>query len=495
MNATMQTSMGGSVPVVSGKRFPIALLPTYVMALIFTTCIPCAKGDEYQQSYSKQKLVWLDPGEQCVFLTNKGQEKTIRLISVEERKDTVIHRVRDAVVVVTIGGEPLRLICGPYVMPTVVNGIRIQADTTQSWVPDIPKQVQFSVWNEADPIVDLGKFGFPFQSGYDLFSQGMQTYNEMVWRGWNDDGFEGNPLKYHNYGIDITGYEKRDVVHSGVSGEIMGTWLDSKYDPGSVMIIGDDGLYWEYGHMDSVEDSIKKGTRIEKGEQIGISGNRGPSGKITHLHFGSYTPDGVKSWQFNQKLNLYPWYVTAYQGQYRKNLYSVAGDHHILYEGEKIVLDGSNSLSYDSKIKSFKWVFCDGSSMDGKIVEKVYDKPGVYSAGLWVEDELGKRDVSFCEVRVYPKQNTRRLPRIYMTCTPNYMVEPGQNIYFTGCLQGVKTRKVEIDFGDGSKIRKYIPGTEITYKYKKPDIYVVTTCFDYEGYPIRNRIKITVNKK
>jgi len=52
--------------------------------------------------------------------------------------------------------------------------------------------------------------------------------------------------------------------------------------------------------------------------------------------------------------------------------------------GETVRFDGTNSFSTGAKIKSFKWVFHDGTEKRGAHAEKIYEKPGVYIAALWI---------------------------------------------------------------------------------------------------------------
>ena len=79
------------------------------------------------KKYSEQKIFCLDIDEEYQFKLKDGSYRSIRLISVEEHRDSVIARVRKAGVNVEVSGETLRLTCAPYVIPTVTQGIRIQA--------------------------------------------------------------------------------------------------------------------------------------------------------------------------------------------------------------------------------------------------------------------------------------------------------------------------------------------------------------------------------
>jgi len=62
--------------------------------------------------------------------------------------------------------------------------------------------------------------------------------------------------------------------------------------------------------------------------------------------------------------------------------------------GDKVLFDGLNSMSFKSNITSFKWEFHDGTSANGPMAHKVYDKPGCYIASLWVNNIHGDVDVA-----------------------------------------------------------------------------------------------------
>ena len=125
-------------------------LTTLMTWLTFAVLFVCAAQADPAHTYSKQTSVCLDPGEQHVFVLNDGRTRTLRLVSVEEHRDTVVQRVRDATVTVQVEGETVRLKCAPYVMPVVHHGMRIQADTTRSWLPRLP--TTFSAMAKAPPI-------------------------------------------------------------------------------------------------------------------------------------------------------------------------------------------------------------------------------------------------------------------------------------------------------------------------------------------------------
>jgi hypothetical protein len=422
--------------------------------------------------YSQQEIICLDVNEEYQFKLKDGSKRVIRLLSVEEYSDSVVGMVRKAKVNVEVNGKLLNLTCAPYVMPTEFDEIRIQADTTSKWL-SIPKRVQFSVWDAGNPIVNAEKFVFPIRN-YLLFSHGMQAYNEVVHLGWTDGCPEGVTF-YHNYGVDFAGYEGREEIISCTDGKVIRLSLNRDYM--FVVIQDDDGLIWEYGHLDSVSPEVKIGSRIEKGRKIGVLGKTGPSGNFAHLHLGNYLSEAdLDGDRINRRLNLYPWLVAAYQQQCQKMLYAVARPHQTVSTGEKVLFDGSNSLGFGAKIVSYRWIFPDGQTVDGITARKKFDKPGVYIAELWITDEDGRKDVDFSKVRVFTASVPEgSIPTIFMTHYPTNNIVVNQPVFFRFWLQGAQDKPVKVDFGDGTVVDDYISYSEIRHRFKSPGIHVVTT--------------------
>jgi hypothetical protein len=439
--------------------------------------------------YSQQEIICLDVNEQYLFRLNNGSKRVIRLLSVKEHSDSVVGMVRKAKVNVEVNGKLLNLTCAPYVMPTEFEGIRIQADTTSAWL-SIPKKVQFSVWDASNPIIHIEQFGFPIRN-YLLFSHGMQAYNEVVHLGWTDGCPEGVTF-YHNYGVDFAGYEGREEIISCTDGTVIR--LSLKRDYIFVVIRDDDGLIWEYGHLDSVSPEVKIGSRIEKGRKIGVLGKTGPSGNFAHLHLGNYLSEAdLDAGRINRRLNLYPWLISTYERQYRKILYAVARPHQTVSTGEKVLFDGSNSLAFGTKIVSYRWILPDGENVDGITAEKIFDKPGVYMAELWITDENGRKDVDFQKIRVFTASAPEgSIPTIFMTHYPTNNIVVNQPVFFRFWLQGEKDKPIKVDFGDGTIIDDYVSYSEIRHGFETWGIHVVTTSGTIDGKSIMQKQKVFV---
>jgi len=437
--------------------------------------------------YSKQRFVYLNPGETCTFRLENGTEKRIRLISASEEKDPVVSLTRRGQVRVEIDGKPVELVCGPYVMPTETAGLRIQADTTTAWL-DIPKRVQLSLWDAADPIVDTNLFCFPLPD-YRLFSHGLQAYNEPVHLG-HQDGDPAGGRFYHNYGVDLAGYEGRQKVLSCISGVV----VQANPEEGDLAIKDDRGVILYFGHLDAILSGIRVGTPVQRGQWVAMLGRHGASGNFSHLHVGIYLTDAdLAAGRLCRNLNLYPWLVTAYEAEHPKSLLAVARPHHVAFTGEPVHFDGRNSLSPQSTITSFQWRFDDGTTVDGPTAEKTFEHPGCYIARLWVKDERGATDVDFCKIKVYSRGAPEDvIPTLFVTYKPSADVQVNDPVSLRIWPQGLEVEPIQIDFGDGKVIRDYRPYSAVTHKFATPGIHIVTVTGKAGSLPVTQKTKVIV---
>jgi len=477
-----------------------AAMGIMIMLVLFAVpTITAANRDlnDLVRLYSTQRIVELDINETCTFKLKDGRQRVLRLVSVEEQRDSVVDLVRRASVRVTIDGKPLDLLCEPCRMPTEIDGLRLQADTTSGY-GNIEKRVQLSLWDAADPIVDATRFVFPLQN-YRLFSHGTQAYNEPVYLGTGDDDPAGQKF-YHDYGFDMAGFEGGEPVFSAIEGDVVYFW-PNRDNICSILVQDRNGFVLEHVHLNAVEPNIVLNTHVAAGEKIGTLGKTGPSGNFSHLHVGTYLQLGDTSLKPgdpdnpNRRLNLYPWLVTAYQAVHPKGLLAVARPHHIVLAGDKIVFDGSNSLVWGgNKITRWSWEFPDGQTVDQVRAEKVFDRPGSYVATLRIKDNQGNEDVDFCQIKVFSRDNTEKnMPHIFMSYTPTEDIRPNEPVRFRFWRQGTDGRSMRVVFSDGTQLDAYQSDSEFTHAFKNPGLYIVTAQCDVDGKPMMQRLKVVVN--
>lgn len=439
--------------------------------------------------YSKQRFAHLDPGEERSFRLRDGTERKVRLLSVEESADSVLRLARRAEVAVEVDGRRADLESGPYALPMEVAGLRIQADTTTAWL-ELPKRVQLSLWDAADPIVDAERFAFPLP-GYRLFSHGMQAYNEPVHLG-DRDGDPVGQCFHHNYGVDFAGYEGREKVVSAIDGEV----VQVDRGEGTLVVRDGRGASIVYGHLDSILSGIRVGSRVARGEWVGMLGRRGGSGNFSHLHVGIYLDEGERtSGRSNRHVNLYPWLVAAYRAGRGPELLAVARPHQTARVGETVVFDGTRSIPGRSPIARYEWAFEDGSRVSAPRAERAYARPGAYVAALWVEDRDGRRDVDFARVKVFSRETTEdAIPTLFATYWPTTGVRPGDPVDFRIWPQGGRIQGIRVDFGDGAALEGYAPYSAVAHKFRAPGIYVVTVSGSSGDLRATEKLKVVVEE-
>ena len=440
--------------------------------------------------YSAQRFVYLDLGESYTFQLKDGTQRNIELVSLKEYQDPVVHLTRHADVGVKIDGRPLVLSCAPYVMPTETAGLRIQADTTSAWL-QISGQVQLSLWDASDPIVDAGAFCFPLP-GYRLLSHGMQAYNEPVHLGDRDGDPVGQRF-HHNYGVDLAGFEGRQKVVSCIDGVVV------RADPreGDLCIRDDRGFVLYFGHLDSILSKIRVGASVKRGEWVGMLGRRGASGNFSHLHVGAYLSESaMTTGRLNRNLNLYPWLVATYLHETDIGPFAIARPHQTVCTGDRVLFDGSNSIAGRSNITFFQWEFHDGTRVNGPQAEKVYQQPGCYMATLWVKDDHERSDVDFCKVKVFSQSRLEGvIPTLFVTFIPSTDIRPGQPIHFRIWPQSSTVDNIQIDLGDGTVIQNYRPYSAITHSFRNPGIHIVTVTGAAGELPVTQHVKVVVQNE
>ena len=438
-------------------------------------------------AFSSQAIVCLDPGEEHAFALRSGREVRVRLLSVEEHRDSVVKLVRRADVRVAIDGTEHELLCAPYVMPTTVGELRIQVDTTSGWC-ELPKRAQLSLWDAADPIIDATSFGFPLRD-YRLFSHGLQCYNEPVHLGRQDGDPEG-AVFHHSYGIDFAGFEGGQDVLACVEGEVVRLLPDAVL----VNVRDDAGLIWEYHHLDSIAPHLEVGRRVARGEKLGVLGRSGPSGNFSHLHVGAFlTEEHMVAGRYTRRLNWYPWMVEAWRGAYGNGPLAVAGAHQPVRVGERVRIDGAGSIAGGSPIASHRWELPDGSEVDGPRAELALDRPGIFVATLRVRDEAGVEDLGFHKIKVYSRGEPEPfLPALFMTSTPTMEAYAGEPVRFRIWLHGAEEHPFEVDFGDGEVRTDCRSFAVLEHAFARPGLHVVTARAEVDGLPATAKQKVVV---
>jgi murein DD-endopeptidase MepM/ murein hydrolase activator NlpD len=423
-----------------------------------------AGNDEPQQPLFR--TVDLDRNEsQAVQLADRATVK-VKLLGVEETRDSLRSALRLARVSLEINGSPVTLTSGNYRLPVTVAGVQVDCPATRglyrnhdkfedSWGLD--KDARLRLWPEKSPWVQPGTFAYPARQRW--FAGPTQIGNEPSYVDGGDCPAGGRPIYYHS-GNDLGGCEGLvDVVSAcdglvvSARGEALAGYENAPFykprgDYDYVYVLDAHGWFYRYAHLQSIENGVRPGKRVRAGQKLGVLGKEGSSGGWAHLHFDIKAKQPSGKWGIQ---DAYPFLWEAYQREHRPQLLAVARPHHLVAAGEKVTLDGSRSWSAAGKVARYEWTFHDGSTAEGATVERAYPQPGSYSEILKVTDARGQTDYDFAIVQALDKDPKHPLPpTIHASYAPPFDIHPGAPVTFK-----VRTFRADVgnetwDFGDGS---------------------------------------------
>lgn len=388
-----------------------------------------------------------------------GSKAVVKLLDLQERRDTLRNAVREALVRIEINGTSLTLTSATYHLPVTVAGVQVDCPVTRGYTANSSKQnvwalqkaARLRLWPGGAPLLEPGTFGYPLKQRW--FASGTQMANEPVFV----DGGEvpGSKTIYYHYGLDFGGAEGLVEVVAATDGLVVSaaneTLPEHKDSPAKgrydvIYILDGRGWYYRYSHLQTID--VKPGQQVKLGQRLGLLGKEGGSGGWSHLHFDITSRQPSGDWGI-QDGYAYVWEV--YRRQFAPKVIAVARPHHLVAVGEKVVLDGSRSWSAAGPIKRYEWTFVDGKTATGRTVERIYSEPGEYSEVLKLTDAAGEVAYDFAVVQVLdPVESKLVPPTIHGACYPTTGIKPGDSVTFK--VRSFRTTHGEEtwDFGDGT---------------------------------------------
>jgi hypothetical protein len=436
------------------------------------------------------RTVDLDLGESAEVEPPGGKKVAVKLVELDESRDSVCQAVRRARVKVEIDGRAVELVSGNYHLPVKAGAVQVDCPITKGYNADsrtdawgLVKAARIRVWAADSPWIPPDSFQYPAKQRW--FASMTHMANEPV---WVDGGDVPGPRKiYYHYGLDIGGTEERVDVVAATDGLVVSagkevlpehakdTPVAIRYD---VVYLQDPrGWYYRYSHLKSFD--VRLGQRIRRGEKIGLLGKEGGSGGWSHLHFDITRRQPSGKWGIEEG---YAFLWEAYLREHRPKLLAVARPHHLVWAGEKVVLDGSKSWGEGLR---FEWTFTEGGTAAGPQVERSYEKPGMYSETLRITDAAGRVDVDFAVVQVLDRAAPKTLPpSIHPNYAPTFGIKPGDPVTFKVRTFRTQEGEERWDFGDGSpavtvksdgNAVQHAPEgyAKTTHAFEKPGLYVV----------------------
>src|SRR6266545_404561 len=410
------------------------------------------------------RVVDLNIGEAHQVKLSSGKTVAVKLIEVKEIRDSVRSAVRRAEVTVEVDGQRGQLVSATYHLPTALGPVQIDCPITKGYYSNtnadawgLVKDARLRLWPADSPLVTPGTFLYPVKQRW--FASATQMANEPTFV----DGVERpwvSKIYYHS-GEDIGGAEGLVEVIAATDGLVVSSGLEvlkehkntkerptpvaPRYDV--VYLLDSRGWYYRYSHLQEIDRRILPGRTVQKGDRLGLLGKEGASGGWSHLHFEikSLQPSGKWGTQAS-----YAFLWEAYRQQYKPKLQAVARPHHLIWEGEKVVLDGSKSWTGARKM-AHEWLLSDGTKANGPTAERTYPRAGQFSEVLKVTDGDGRIDYDFAVVQVIDRKRPKEPPPgIHAAYAPTLGIRPGDPVTFKVRTFGTTHGKEVWDFGDGS---------------------------------------------
>lgn len=405
-------------------------------------------------------VVDLNIGESQQVMLSDGSTVRVKLLGLEEKRDSLRDAVRVARVKVTVDGKPATLISANYNLPITVGSAQIDCPITKgcnsnsgddSW--GLEKDARLRLWPADSPWAQPGTFGYPLKARW--FASGTQMSNEPCFV----DGGEkpSNKKIYYHDGLDFGGCEGMAEVVAAANGLVVSSaketlpgYEDAPVRPRAdvVYVLDDRGWYYRYSHLCEIDPAMRPGATVKIGQRVGVLGKEGASGGWAHLHFSIKARQPSGKWG---TVEAYAFAWEAYVRQYTPKVIAVARPHHLIWAGEEATLDGTKSWSAAGKVVRYDWTFTDGSTAASPTVTRRYTRPGTYSEILKVTDANGAVAYDFAVVQVLDKANPNLLtPSIQAAYAPSLDVKAGKPVTFKVRSFRTTYGEEKWDFGDGT---------------------------------------------
>jgi len=423
-----------------------------------------------------------------------GEKVVVKLLEVKETSDPVREAVRSARVKIEVDGRAVWLESANYELPRTVGKVRVDCPIVRGYLRNshrdpwqLKQDARLRLWPAGSPLVVPGTFVYPVKQRF--FASATQMANEPCYVNACDRP-SVRKIYYHN-GLDFGGCEGMTEVVSATDGLVVSRGVEQlpgyeqtpvrpRHDV--VYVLDSRGWYYRYSHLYEIDEAIRHGATVRAGQRIGLIGKEGGSGGWAHLHFdvSSLQPSG--EWG-TQEAYAFVW--EAYGRQYEPKLIAVARPHHLTFVGEQIVLDGSRSWSAAGENLRYDWAFTDGTTAQGKRVERAYSRAGYYSEVLRVTDSAGRVNYDFAIVHVLDRDKPEPMPpTIHPVYEPTMGIRPGIEVTFKVRTFATTDGEETWDFGDGSPtVNSKSDGNVeshavdgyavVTHRYQVPGQYLV----------------------
>ncbi len=482
----------------------------FVLTLLWLSQV-VLHADESQSP--RHRTVDLNVGETVeVELFDKTIAK-LKVLHVQEIRDSVRMAIREARVKVEINGIEAMLVSANYRLPISVGQLQVDCPATRALNESVDarddpwglrKDVRLRLWPAGSTWLPPDQFVYPLRQRW--FASATQMANEPSFV----DGGDA-PLKrriYYHYGLDIGGAEGLTEVIAATDGVVVSAGLAKANDITSPPVAEREDVvyvrdarnwFYRYSHLNRID--VQLGDKVSKGQRIGLVGKEGATA-WSHLHFDIKALQPSGKWGIEEG---YAFLWEAYHQQFKPNIIAVARPHHLIYAGETVRLDASRSWSASGQIDRFEWKLSDGPTSHQPQIEHQYNQPGQYSETLKVIDASGHVSYDFATVLVIDRKLVDQYsPTIHASYWPTLDIRPGDPVTFKVRSFFCKPLGETWDFGDGSPLvtvrsdgnaERHAPHgyAEIEHRFAKSGDYIVSVKHPgRDGHEMTARLHVPV---
>ncbi len=447
-----------------------------------------------------------------VELTDKSIAR-VRVIDLQETRDSVRNAIRRANVRLEINGVEGTLISGNYQLPKVINGVQIDCPATRGlnesasgrddpW--GLRADVRLRLWPAGSNWIAPDQFVYPLKQRW--FASATQMSNEPSYVDGGDAPL--NRTIYYHYGLDIGGAEGLTEVLAATDGIVVSAAME--IEPGStsppvaargdVIYIRDArNWYYRYSHLQRID--VRLGERVSKGQTIGLLGKEGATA-WSHLHFDIKAVQPSGKWGIEDG---YAFLWQAYRQQYKPKIQAVARPHQLIYAGQTVELDASLSWCEAGSIRRYEWTFSDGTTSAQVQVQRKYPEPGQYCETLKVVDSAGRTSFDFATVLVIDRKlGQQDSPTLHASYWPTQRLRPQDPVIFKVRAFACQPLGETWDFGDGTppvtvrsdgNAERHAKNgyAEVEHRFDKPGDYLVSVRHPgRDGHPMTARLHVHI---
>ncbi len=171
------------------------------------------------------QTVDLNVGESAVVQLSDGTTARVKVVDLNERRDTLRGSVRDARVKLEVNGKPVTLTAAMYHLPVAVGGVQVDCPVTGGYtvkssknnVWALEKDVRLRLWPAGSPWLRPNTFSNPV--GLRWFSSDTQMANDPCYV--NACEIPGLTATYYHYGLDFGGAEGMVKVLAATDGLVV----------------------------------------------------------------------------------------------------------------------------------------------------------------------------------------------------------------------------------------------------------------------------------